>query len=140
MNQQMNIVLLGAGGTGISSLGFLFKEIGITNVICVDGAQSQITDALNAIGYEVIIGEENYEIKSSDFVIYSDALLKSPALAQAKKMAEESTRKARYPMSYFQFLGEISKFFETIAIAGTHGKSTTTALATYTLSQLDDKL
>lgn len=43
-------------------------------------------------------------------------------------------------MSYFQFLGEISKYFETIAIAGTHGKSTTTALATYTLSQLDSKL
>lgn len=43
-------------------------------------------------------------------------------------------------MSYFQFLGEISKYFETIAIAGTHGKSTTTALATYTLSQLDSEL
>lgn len=43
-------------------------------------------------------------------------------------------------MSYFQLLGEISKYFETIAIAGTHGKSTSTALATYTLSQLDDKM
>lgn|GEM_PF-379640 len=73
-------------------------------------------------------------------MIYSDALLDSAELKQAKELAEANTRKARYPMSYFQFLGEISKYFETIAIAGTHGKSTTTALATYTLSQLDSNL
>ncbi|MEI7478028.1 MAG: Mur ligase family protein [bacterium] len=34
-------------------------------------------------------------------------------------------------------MGEISKYFETIAIAGTHGKSTTTALMTYILSKID---
>ncbi len=73
-------------------------------------------------------------------MIYSDALLDSPELKQAKELAEGNTRKAHYPMSYFQFLGEISKYFETISIAGTHGKSTTTALATYVLSQLDSNL
>ncbi len=88
----------------------------------------------------MIIGSEAYEIKATDFVIYSDALLNSPELKRAKELAEDTERKARYPMSYHQFLGEITKYFETIAIAGTHGKSTTTALATYTLSQLDDKL
>ncbi len=31
-------------------------------------------------------------------------------------------------MTYFQFLGELSKYLCTIAVAGTHGKSTTTAL------------
>lgn len=140
MNPTMNIVLLWAGWTGLSSLGFLFKDLGIANVICVDPIKNQITDALDAIGYNVIIGLENYEIKSTDFVIYSDAFISTPELLKAKQMAEEASRKARYPMSYFQFLGEISKYFETIAIAGTHGKSTTTALATYTLSQLDSKL
>ena len=34
-------------------------------------------------------------------------------------------------LNYFQFLGEISKYFRTLAIAGTNGKSTTTALALY---------
>ena len=38
-------------------------------------------------------------------------------IALLKELADENTRKARYPMSYFQFLGEISKYFETIAIA-----------------------
>lgn len=136
----MNIVLLWAGGSGISSLWFLFKELGITDVICIDGNQSQMTDSLEKIGYTVIIWHGKYEIKPTDFVIYSDALLESSELKQARKLAEENVRKARYPMSYFQFLGELSKHFETISIAGTHGKSTTTALATYTLSQLDDKL
>lgn len=116
------------------------KDLGIDDVICVDGTQNQITDELTKIGYDVIIGEGKYQIKSTDFVIYSDALLKHPDLIKAKEAAENNPRKARYPMSYFQFLGEISKYFETIAIAGTHGKSTTTALATYTLSQLDSKL
>lgn len=114
--------------------------MGISNVICVDGAQSQITDELGKIGYEVVIGSEAYDIKPTDFVIYSDALLRSPELKKAKELAEHTERKARHPMSYHQFLGEITKYFETIAITGTHGKSTTTALATYTLSQLDSKL
>ena len=34
-------------------------------------------------------------------------------------------------MNYFQFLGEISKYFTTIGITGTNGKSSTTALTIY---------
>ena len=136
----MNIVLVWAGGTGLSSLGFLFADLGITDVVCIDSAQNQITDALGAHGYNVIIGHNKYTVKPTDFVIYSDACPSAPEVLAAQKYAEENSRKPRYPVSYFQFLGEISKHFETIAIAGTHGKSTSTALATYTLSQLDNSL
>lgn len=79
-------------------------------------------------------------MKASDFVIYSDARAESKEVKDALELAENNERKARYPLSYHQFIGELSKHFETIAIAGTHGKSTTTALATYTLSQLDNQL
>jgi UDP-N-acetylmuramate-alanine ligase len=43
-----------------------------------------------------------------------------------------------FRMNYFQFLGEISKYFTTIGITGTNGKSSTTALALYAAQDLPE--
>jgi len=109
-------------------------------VVCINDSKNQITDELETMGLNVVIGHGIYEVKATDLVIYSDACPHAPEVEKARELAAENHSKPRPPMSYFQFLGEISKYFETIAIAGTHGKSTTSALATYTLSQLDSGL
>ena len=133
----MNIVLVGAWWTGISSLGFLLYNVGYTNIVCIDANASQITQSLENSGLQVTIGHWSYKVKPWDVVIYSDACPNAPEVEQAKAIHANGIKNAQLPYSYFQFLWEISKFFETIAVAGTHGKSTTSALLTYTMKEID---
>jgi len=63
-------------------------------------------------------------------VIYSAAAEQSPEVQQARTLAQDYAQ-GMLVCNYFQFLGEISKHCQTLAIAGTNGKSTTTALALY---------
>jgi len=74
-------------------------------------------------------------VQPDDFVIYSGAASESPEVKTSISYIGQNHKKVFPPLSYFQFLGEISKYFETIAIAGTHGKSTTTALTAHALSE-----
>ncbi len=134
-----NIVLVWAGWTGISSLWFLLTDIGYTNIIGIDSAQWQIALALEKQGVQMYRNLGEYKVQVGDVVIYSDAITQAPEVLAARDIYEQDIKWAQAPYSYFQFLGEISKHFETIAIAGTHGKSTTTALSTYTLAQSDDQ-
>lgn len=133
----MNIVLIWAGWTGISSLWFLFTQLWYSNVIWIDSTESQITKALQTNWVKIILGHGIYQVQSWDLVIYSDAAPQAPEVLQARERVQQEVKWARPPLSYFQFLWEISKQFETISIAGTHGKSTTSAMLTYTMSQSD---
>ncbi len=63
-------------------------------------------------------------------VIYSAAAEQSPEVQQAIALLQDHPQ-GMLVCNYFQFLGEISKHCQTLAIAGTNGKSTTTALALY---------
>ncbi len=133
----MNIVLVWAWGTGISSIGFLLTDLWYTNVVGIDSAQSQITESLEKAGVKIILWHWTYKVQAGDVVIYSDACPTAPEVLDAKAIHATWVKRAQLPYSYFQFLWEVSKYFQTIAIAGTHGKSTTTALMTYTMSQCD---
>lgn len=133
----MNIILVGAWGTGISSLGFLLSDLWYTNIIGIDANKSQITQSLEAAGIHMIIWHGDYQVQPGDVVIYSDACPTAPEVQQARDIHTTGAKHAQLPYRYFQFLGEVSKYFQTIAIAGTHGKSTTTALLTNTMKEID---
>jgi UDP-N-acetylmuramate--alanine ligase len=83
----------------------------------------------------VIIGHDTYQVQQDDMVIYSDAAAESPEVLAAHAKALHNHKRVFPPMSLFQFWGELSKYMQTIAIAGTHGKSTTTALTATALAQ-----
>ena len=133
----MNIVLVWAWDTKLSSLGFLLTDIWYTNIIGIDKSQSQITAWLEKAGVQMIYGYGIYEIQAGDVVIYSDACPTVPEVLSAKAVHATWVKGVQLPYSYFQFLGQISKYFETIAITGTDEKSTTTAMMTYAMSQFD---
>ncbi|MEI6426341.1 MAG: Mur ligase family protein [Candidatus Absconditabacteria bacterium] len=125
-----NIVLVGGGGTGMSGVAGILHDLGYTNLICIDANQSQLTDNLKKKGIKVIIGHGKYEITIKDAVIYSEAVANSVEVLEARKLITKH-QLMMLSMNYFQFLGEISKYFTTIGITGTNGKSSTTALAIY---------
>lgn len=125
-----NIVLVWAGGTGMSGIGGILQELGFANIVCIDGSQSQLTDNLKTKWLKVIIGHGKYEPKIDDVVIYSEAAAESSEVTKAKQLIRDQ-KKMMLIMNYFQFLGEVSKYFTTIGISGTNGKSSTAALTIY---------
>ena len=132
-----NIVLVWAGGTGMSGVAGILHDLWYANLICIDANQSQLTDKLKAKWIKVIIGHGQYEPKIDDAVIYSEATVNSVEVISAKNLIHEHQRMMLI-MNYFQFLGEISKYFKTIGITGTNWKSSTTALAIYAAQDLPE--
>ncbi len=133
-----NIVIIGGGWSGISAVAFLLKELGFDNLIVIDAHQSQITQSLSIQGIKTIIWHGNYQPHSKDFILYSDAAKNSPEVIQRFQLSRQNP-KIKPPVSFFQFLGIISQFFKTIAISGTHGKSTTTAMTIRGAHKLSDR-
>jgi UDP-N-acetylmuramate--alanine ligase len=118
----MKIHCIGIGGIGVSALAryYLSKECEVSGS---DLAASEITTALAKEKVRVLIGNSADHISEDlDLVVYSPAVPKdNPELVQAKTYRIKTK-------SYPEALGELTKQYYTIAISGSHGKSTTTAL------------
>jgi len=119
----MNIHFIGIGGIGVSALAQYYLSNG-HKIRGSDLVSSETTELLKKKGIKIIIGEHKTEnlSKNTDLVIYSPAVSKNnPEL----KIAQKNKIKCQ---SYPEALGELTKKYFTIAISGTHGKSTTTAM------------
>ncbi len=115
--------LIGIGGIGVSALARLFIDKQ-KQVKGSDLFESKITKQLELLGIEIFIDHqlENLD-EETDLVVYSPAINGSnPELIKAKKLGIET-------LSYPQALGLISKDYSLIAVSGTHGKTTTTAMS-----------
>lgn len=127
---EQKIVLVGVGGTGMSGIAGMFLDLGYTNIVGIDSDHSQLTDSLEQQWLSLIYGHGKYQVTPGETVIYSVAAEQSPEVQQALSFVPDYAQ-WMLVLNYFQFLGEISKYFRTLAIAWTNGKSTTTALALY---------
>lgn len=117
------VYFIGIGGIGMSALARWFKANGY-NIEGSDLVKSSTTEELMREGIVVYIGAHDGARISRKIsrVIYNQAVpLDNPELQRAKELGIPL---ATYP----QALGELTKIYRTIAIAGAHGKSTTTAL------------
>lgn len=114
--------MVGIGGIGMSALAQLLAHQG-KQVSGSDREESPIVSMLAQKGIEIAIGHDGCNIPAAcDLLIYSDAV-------PADNVERARAREMDMPeMSYFEALGEISKDARTIAVAGTHGKTTTTGM------------
>ncbi|OHA18494.1 MAG: hypothetical protein A2664_00935 [Candidatus Taylorbacteria bacterium RIFCSPHIGHO2_01_FULL_46_22b] len=128
LSAAQNIHILGIGGIGISALARLCLEEE-KEVSGQDTASSPVIVELKKAGVKIFIGQSIARIpKGTDLIVYSEAL------EQRAPEFLERVRKLSIPMlSYPQALGELSKQKKTVAIAGTHGKTTTTAMVAHAL-------
>ncbi len=113
---------IGIGGIGVSAVARLFLERGVA-VSGSDREGSLITKKLAEKGAMIFIGHDAKHVpEKCDLVVYSPAVPETnPELALARERGI-----ATY--SYPEALGLISKGMRTVAVSGTHGKTTTTAM------------
>ncbi len=123
------IHFIGIGGIGVSALAKYYLSKGAA-VGGSDLKRSEMTDELGGLGMRIKIGHrEGNLLKKTGRVIYTSAIPPAnPEFREAKK------RKLTVE-SYAEVLGALTRQYRTITISGAHGKSTTTALAAFVLTE-----
>jgi UDP-N-acetylmuramate--alanine ligase len=127
LNRIHNIFFLGIGGIGMSALARHFHARGVV-VSGYDRTQTALTLALQQQGM-TIFHEDNPEVipTQCDMVIYTPAVPKSTAIYQ------EVIKKGLPLKKRAEVLGMISAQIPTIAVAGTHGKTTISTMIAHIL-------
>ena len=133
----MNIYFSGIGGVGIGPLAQIAHDAGYS-VIGSDLSESLTTHELRAQGVDISLAqdgsflEQQHQKTPLDWFIYTAALPDShPELVAARKLGIKTAKRDELLAHILQ-----EKNLKLIAIAGTHGKTTTTGMAVWTLAQL----
>lgn len=117
--------LIGIGGIGMSALARFFLSQGKT-VSGSDQNDSDLIRELKEEGAQIHLGHGQIPA-GTEAVIYSEAIPESnPERLEAAELPS---------LNYFEALGEISKNYKLLAVAGSHGKTTTTAMLGYLLQE-----
>lgn len=119
----MKIHLIGIGGIGVSALAQYYLSKG-HKVTGSDLVFSEITELLESKGVKISFGPHKAESISKDV----ETVIYSPAVQEDNPEYMEAKKRGLKLLSYPEALGEISKEYFTIAVSGTHGKSTTCAM------------
>jgi UDP-N-acetylmuramate--alanine ligase len=117
---------IGIGGAGMSGLALVCARLGAT-VSGSDRADSSYMERLRRAGIEPAIGHDAANLPNGAEVVVSTAIgADNPELALAREQGTE-------PIHRGALLAELCAEKRLIAIAGTHGKTTTTAMAVWAL-------
>jgi UDP-N-acetylmuramate--alanine ligase len=127
--QKLGVIhFIGIGGIGMSGI----AEILIQSGYLVQGSDIKISDNTNRlkkIGVTIFIGQKSSNITNAKIIVISTAITNTNAeLIAAKKMFLPIVHRA-------EMLGELMRLKQSIAVAGTHGKTTTTSLISRIIEQ-----
>jgi UDP-N-acetylmuramate--alanine ligase len=115
------IHFVGIGGIGMSGIAEVLANLGY-RVQGSDAAEGYTIKRLRALGVEVHIGHSRDHLKEAQVVVVSTAIKRdNPELAAARERRIPMVRRA-------EMLAELMRLKSCIAIAGTHGKTTTTSM------------
>ncbi len=122
MFTETNFHLVGIGGIGVSGVARILKSVGKA-VSGSDLESSPITDKLIAEGFEIQIGETVENLPAE-----AEVVIHTTAVREDNAEIQEARKRGLRILSYPEALGEITKDKKLIAVAGAHGKTTTTSL------------
>jgi len=124
-----HVHLIGIGGSGLSAIARLLKESGYT-VTGSDRTLTSFASDLQTVGVTIFIGHHPRNIQGADWIVRSSAIPDSNIEVLAAKQANIPVYKRA------DFLGKLMEDKTGIAVAGTHGKTTTTAMIAFLLTEL----
>jgi len=128
MYKVKRIHFVGIGGSGMSGIAEVLLNLNY-KVSGSDIASSAVTERLRARGAKVHVGHDAKHVAGADAVVISSAIKHdNPEIAAARKRNIPVVPRA-------MMLAELMRLKQGIAVAGTHGKTTTTSLITSVLAQ-----
>ncbi|MGO2405509.1 UDP-N-acetylmuramate--L-alanine ligase [Vibrio litoralis] len=123
MRRVKCIHFVGIGGAGMSGIAEVLLNEGY-DISGSDLNENTVTERLKSKGATIYIGHQAANIEKASVVVVSTAIsTENPELVAAKELRIPVVRRA-------EMLAELMRFRHGIAVAGTHGKTTTTALVT----------
>ncbi len=127
-SRMQRIHLIGIGGSGMSGIAEVLHNLDF-KVSGSDLQAGKVTERLKAMGIQVMLGHDAEHVEQADVVVYSSAI-------QAKNQELKAARAAQIPvLTRAEMLAELMRFKVGIAVAGTHGKTTTTSLVASILTE-----
>ncbi|MDR3415683.1 MAG: UDP-N-acetylmuramate--L-alanine ligase [Nevskia sp.] len=128
MRRVQRIHLLGIGGSGMAGIAEVLLNLGYT-VSGSDLKESAATRRLQGLGAKIDYGHDAARVQGADVVVVSTAVkADNPELRAAREHRVPVVRRA-------EMLAELMRFRYGVAIAGTHGKTTTTSLVASVLAE-----
>lgn len=128
MRRTSHVHFVGIGGAGMCGIAEIVNNQGYT-VSGSDIKQSATTERLQSLGVQVFIGHDSKNISEADVVVVSSAIdHTNPEIQSALTARIPVIRRA-------DMLGELMRYRHSIAVAGAHGKTTTTSLLTMMLTE-----
>lgn len=127
--RQRRLHFVGAGGVGMSGLAEILLLSTPLEISGCDLARSENTERLTKLGARIAYGHDARHVRDADLVVISSAVQESnPEVAAARERGIPVIRRA-------EMLAEIMRLKQGVAIAGTHGKTTTTSLTGMILTE-----
>jgi UDP-N-acetylmuramate--alanine ligase len=128
MRRIRRIHFVGIGGSGMSGIAEVLLNQGY-EISGSDISASPNVRRLTEAGAEIFLGHSESNIENADVVVKSSAVtIENPEIASARERSIPVVRRA-------EMLAELMRYRHGIAIAGTHGKTTTTSLITAILAE-----
>ncbi|MBT1446504.1 UDP-N-acetylmuramate--L-alanine ligase [Shewanella sp. JM162201] len=130
MRRVRRIHFVGIGGAGMGGIAEVLVNEGY-QVSGSDIAENAVTERLGGLGARIFIGHGAENIENVDVVVVSTAIKQdNPELVAAKEQRIPVVRRA-------EMLAELMRYRHGVAVAGTHGKTTTTSLIASVYGQAD---
>ena len=130
LDNYKSIYFIGIGGIGMSALAHYFVNQG-AKVSGYDRSKTELTKDLEKIGVEISYDENINSLKDLENI---QLTIFTPAI-NPKNIYFEYFKKSQVPLlKRSQILGEITKPLDTIAVGGTHGKTTTSSIIAHILT------
>jgi UDP-N-acetylmuramate--alanine ligase len=128
LGRTRRLHFVGVGGAGMSGIAEVLVNLGYV-VSGSDAKASAVTDRLTALGVQVALGHDARLVGAADVVVVSSAITETnPEVVEARRRHVPVIPRA-------EMLAELMRLRTGIAVAGAHGKTTTTSMVAWVLEQ-----
>lgn len=129
-NRQQHLHFIGIGGVGMAGIAEVLHNLGYT-VTGSDLKPNALTETLEQLGVLVSFGHRSENISAS-----TDVVVFSSAVPESNPEREESRRRGIPQIPRAEMLAELMRMKYGVAVAGSHGKTTTTSMVAKILSDV----
>ena len=121
LSAPTSVHIIGIGGAGMSAFALVLRQMG-HSVSGSDLRESPVLDRLRRSGVEVAVGHDATNVK------HAAVVTASPAVAESNVELLEARRAGSVVVGRAQMMAAIASQRQTLAVAGTHGKTTTSSM------------